>query len=305
MPVQTMIYFSPTPPESVTAGESVKFYIYLYYSTDSAWYPLAGVPVELWVDYSKVASGHTDSLGRCIISHSFTRGTHLIYAHFPGWELGWPPVWYPPSTTSVYTIYAVGIETSMDIYVPSPDVGVGEPFYAWGYLKEVLPPPPEGPGPRGLLDKTVELYVDGSMIRSERTGFSVPKGWPGYDPGRWRFAVPAFQTLGAHTVEVKFPGDEIYDPCSSGVIEFNAIESEVVATIENRSIPTKVAPREYWEGRYYLCNRGTGAGNIRAVVITEGDVVSEIPILTMAPGECVRLEITGSGPTSFTIRTGV
>ncbi|GAJ13141.1 unnamed protein product, partial [marine sediment metagenome] len=216
-----------------------------------------------------------------------SRGTHTVEVKFLGDET------YDPCSTGVYYVTVVGGETLMDIFVPSPDVGIGEPFYAWGYLKKVLQ------GPMALLDKTVELYADGVKVRDERTGSEID----GLNPGRYRFAVPAPQTLGAHTVEVRFAGDDIYEPCSSGIVEFNAVESGVVATIENLArIPTKVEQGEGWSGYFYLCNRGTGAGNVRAVI--SGDIEGETPIITMNPGDCQTIAFGAGGPARFTIRTG-
>ncbi|MBA7593134.1 hypothetical protein ES703_00051 [subsurface metagenome] len=286
MGIPTYMYVELPPPETVGIGEEFRFYGYLRQSDET---PIENGIVELYVDGTKVDEISTDDRGGwdLWIGPWMTRGTRTIEAKFLG------DATYDPCSTDLYEVYVVGSETSITVVEAPPlDVGVGEPFYICGFLASGL---------ERLLDKTVELYVNGAKVKAERTGHETETA----NQGWWRFAVPAPQTLGVHTVEVRFNGDDAYEPCSSGVIEFNAIESGVVPTIEPYWIPTKVALGEYWAGTYYLCNRGTGAGSIRAVIITEGGVVSETPILSMSPGGCQKLSITGYGPTSFTIRTGV
>lgn len=258
------------------------------------WTPIGGAIVDAYMDGVKVGETSTNEDGVFKFEfEGFPRGTHTIQFKFTG------DATYDPCSSSHYDVTAVGVETRItEVDAPPSDVGVGEPFYIYGILEEYIEPVW-----KGLINKTVELWVDGAKVKAQRTGCSIEEERPGHDPGRWRFAVPAPQTLGVHTVDVRFPGDETHEPCSSGVIEFNAIESEVVATIENLYAPTKTEQGERWGGYFHLCNRGTGAGNVRAVI--SGDIEGETPIITMNPGDCQTIAFGAGGPAIFTIKTGV
>lgn len=274
-------------PETVDAWEEFTVSGSLrWHAGADIWIPLEGRIVEFYVNQVKVGERVTDSVGVCGFRLSLPRGTYMVQAKFLGDET------YEPVSSEVHTIVVIGAETSITVVEAPPlNVGVGEPFYICGFLASGL---------ARLLDKTVELYVNWAKVRAERTGSEID----GTNQGRWRFAVPAPQTLGVHIVEVRFPGDETHEPCSSGVLEFNAIESGVVATIENLArIPTKVEQGEAWRAYFHLCNRGTGAGNVRAVI--SGDIEGETPIITMNPGVCQTIAFGAGGPATFTIKTGV
>lgn len=286
MGIPTYMYVETSPPDTIGIGEEFRFNGYLRQSDEI---PIENRIVELYVDGAKVNEISTDDRGGWDfwICPWMTCGTRTVEAKFLG------DTTYDPCSTGVYEVYVVGAETSITVVEAPPlDVGVGEPFYISGVLEDEVP--------IGLLNKTVELYADGAIVKTGRTGSSVEE----VIDGAWRFAVPAPQTLGVHTVEVKFPGDETHEPCSSGVIEFNAIESGVVATIENLGhVPTKTLQGERWGGYFHLCNRGTEAGNVRAVI--SGDIEGETPIITMNPGDCQTIAFGAGGPATFTIRTGV
>lgn len=286
MAIPTYITVTGAPPATVTMGESFPFSGVLF---DMDGNPLENKLIELYADGAKVAEGYSDDRGWEFFVTLYTRGTHTVHVEFPGDET------YEPSSSDVYTFVVIGQETYITVVdAPPSDSGAGEPFYISGWF-EIL-------NVRTLY-KTVELYVDGVKVKSERTGCSFIPTAPEHDPGRWRFAVPTPQILGTHTVEVRFPGDDTHEPSSSGVMEFNAVESLVVPTIENVYVPTTVAPWEYWLGYFHLCNRGTGVGYVRAVL--QGDIDGATPNILLNPGGCQTIAIGGTGPASFTIRVGV